>query len=108
LELAYRRSCSARARCTDGRGWNYGRLDQGGLRLELDAAGDIVGTWCDARPRSEGKTMVPTPWAGTYGDYAVVGGVRVPTRGEVRWELPDGPFVYWRGTITSLELDPPG
>lgn len=51
---------------------------------------------------------MPTPWAGTYGDYAIVGGVRVPTRGEVRWELPDGPFVYWRGTIASLELDPPG
>jgi hypothetical protein len=28
----------------------------------------------------------------------------VPTRGEVRWDLADGPFTYWRGTITSLEL----
>ena len=23
--------------------------------------------------------------------------------GEVRWDLPEGPFTYWRGTITSLE-----
>jgi hypothetical protein len=22
----------------------------------------------------------------------------------VRWELPEGPFTYWRGTVTSLEL----
>ena len=36
-----------------------------------------------------------------------VGGIRLPTRAEVRWELPDGPFPYWRGTIASLELDPP-
>ena len=78
------------------------------VQLEFDADGDIVGTWCEARPRTEAKQAVPRPWAGSFGDYAVVGGIRVPTRGEVRWELPDGPFVYWRGTITSLELDPPG
>jgi hypothetical protein len=77
-------------------------------RLEFDPAGDIVGAWCAARPRTEGREAVPRPWGGSFGDYAVVGGIRVPTRGEVRWELPDGPFVYWRGTITSLELDPPG
>jgi hypothetical protein len=76
-------------------------------RFEFDAAGDIIGAACDARPFLEGKTSVPRPWAGSFGDYAVVGGIRVPTRAEVRWELPDGPFPYWRGTITSLELDPP-
>jgi hypothetical protein len=36
----------------------------------------------------------------------VIGGVRIPTRAEVRWELPDGAFTYWRGTVTSLEIDP--
>jgi hypothetical protein len=50
-----------------------------------------------------GKTSVPRPWAGSLGDHAVVGGTRIPSRGEVRWELPDGPFTYWRGTITSIE-----
>jgi hypothetical protein len=77
------------------------------MRLELDTAGDIVGASCDARPRIEGEKTVPTPWAGRFAEYAEVGGLRVPTQGEVRWELPDGPFTYWRGTITSLELDPP-
>jgi hypothetical protein len=28
----------------------------------------------------------------------------VPEQGEVRWELREGPFTYWRGTITSLVL----
>jgi hypothetical protein len=74
------------------------------VRLEFDAAGDIVGAAADARPRTEGKRIVRRPWAGIFGDYAVVGGIRIPTHGEVRWELPDGPFTYWRGTITSLEL----
>ena len=56
------------------------------------------------RPRTEGKKIVRRPWAGTFGEYAVVGGVRIPTHGEVRWELPDGAFTHWRGTVTSLEL----
>ena len=32
-----------------------------------------------------------------------LGGVRLPRDGEVRWELPEGPFTYWRGRVTSLE-----
>jgi hypothetical protein len=76
------------------------------VKVEFDAAGDIVGTRCDARPYREGRTSASRPWAGTFGDYAVIGGVRIPTRAEVRWELPDGAFTYWRGTVTSLEIDP--
>jgi len=74
------------------------------IRLEFDAAGDIVGAFTNARPRLEEKSSVPTPWRGVFSEYAIVGGIRVPTRGEVSWELPEGPFTYWRGNITSLEL----
>lgn len=76
------------------------------VRLVFDEAGDIVGASCDARPYLDGKRSVPRPWAGNFRDYAMLGGVRVPTHGEVRWELPEGPFTYWRGTVTSLDLDP--
>lgn len=75
------------------------------FRFEFDAAGDIVGGSA-MPPRTEGRRIVRRPWAGIFGQYAVVGGIRIPTSGEVRWELPDGPFTYWHGTITSLELDP--
>lgn len=78
------------------------------VRLEFDEGGDIVGARAQARPALEGKTVVARPWAGSFGDYELVGGVRVPTRGEVRWQLPAGPFTYWRGTLTALELDPAG
>ena len=76
------------------------------VRLEFDAAGDIVASSTDSRPRAEGKKTVLRPWGGSFSDYAVVGGVRIPTRGEAHWVLPDGPFSYWRGTIKSLELEP--
>src|SRR6266545_3046346 len=73
------------------------------VRLEFDETGHIVGASAE-RPRTEGRSIVRRPWSGTFSEYAVVGGLRIPTLGEVRWELPDGPFTYWRGTITSLEL----
>ena len=74
--------------------------------LDFDAAGDIVRASAAGRPHPEGKLVVPRPWAGEFGSYEVVAGVHVPTRAEVRWELPDGPFTYWRGRVTSLELSP--
>lgn len=73
------------------------------VRLEFDETSHIFGASAE-RPRTEGRSIVRRPWTGTFGEYAVVGGVSIPTRGDVRWELPDGPFTYWRGTITSLEL----
>ena len=35
---------------------------------------------------------------------AVLGGVRIPTRAEVHWTLPDGPFTHFQATITAVEL----
>ncbi len=73
------------------------------LRLHFDADGDIVKTWTDARPHKEGDRFVPRPWRGAYSGYQVIGGVRIPTRAEVSWELPEGLFTWFRGTITSFE-----
>jgi hypothetical protein len=73
------------------------------LTIELNEDGDIVGVAADARPRLEDKGN-PTPWSGSFSDYAELSGIRLPTKAEVRWDLPDGPFTYWSGEITALEL----
>jgi hypothetical protein len=71
------------------------------LRLIFNEAAEITQTVA-ARPRLEAGGEV-TQWIGEYHDYASFGGIRMPGRGEVRWELPEGPFTYWRGTITAAE-----
>ncbi len=48
--------------------------------------------------------MSPTPFAGEFSDYEVLDGVGIPTKAEVRWELEDGPFTYFRGRITSFAI----
>jgi hypothetical protein len=79
------------------------RNEQIAVRLVFNEAGDICQTIAE-RPRLEADNAITT-WIGEYDDYQLFNGARLPTRGEVRWELPGGPFVYWRGTITSLDLD---
>lgn len=70
--------------------------------LHFDATGDIVGASAQDRPRAVGNRSLPTPFAGEFGDYKAFNGVRVPTTAEVRWELDDGPFIYFRGRVTSF------
>ena len=74
------------------------------VKLEFDDAGDIVRAYADARPYPQGREFVPRGWSGDFGGYAELGGVRLPTTAEVRWELPEGPFTYWRGEVTSFEM----
>lgn len=72
------------------------------VRHLFDASGDIVGIEADDRPYLvDGKT-VPVRWVGRFRDYASFGPYRLPSYGEVAWELPDREFVYFRGTITSF------
>jgi hypothetical protein len=73
------------------------------LTIELGDDGDITGVSAAARPRLEDKGT-PTPWSGSFSDYADLSGIRLPTKAEVRWDLPEGPFTYWSGEITGLEL----
>lgn len=49
-----------------------------------------------------------TPWFATCVAWRRFEGVEVPTRGEVGWTLPEGPFVYYRWEILDVGFDPPG
>jgi hypothetical protein len=74
------------------------------LRMDFGEEGDVQSVWAATRPRKVGKTSVDTPWGGEFGDYAELGGIRIPTRGAVFWDLPDGRFTYWTGQVLGAEL----
>jgi hypothetical protein len=75
------------------------------LTFRFDGDGLIERVRADARGRTVGKRVVPTPWEGRWSNYRVQDGMRVPMTGEVAWLLPEGARPYWRGTITSLRYD---
>jgi len=72
------------------------------LRFRFDEHGDIERVE-GMRARAVHGGLVRSPWIGEFSGYEPVGGVRIPSHGEVRWELDSGPFTYWRATVTSLE-----
>lgn len=71
------------------------------LRFSFDEHGDIVAMVADDRPMDRGGVAVPAVWRGRYGQYRQFGAYRIPSWGEVGWELPDGLFTYWQGELTS-------
>jgi hypothetical protein len=73
------------------------------VRLRFDAAGDLVEASAPDRPRAEGGRAIPTAWRGAFSEHAELDGLRVPRRAEAAWELPDGPFTYFRAYVTALE-----
>ena len=74
------------------------------VELELNDEGDIVQSSSQVRRRKVGDEWLPTPWGGRFGDYKMLDGIRLPTDGEAYWDLPQGRYVYWRGTLLSAQL----
>jgi hypothetical protein len=54
------------------------------------------------RPRLVGRTSILTSWRTRGSQFGVFEGLRVPTRLEAQWDLPEGPFVYYRSEVTSF------
>jgi len=57
------------------------------------------------RPLGGGPEAKLTPWFGVSSAWRTFEGVEVPVRGEVGWQLPAGPFIYYRWEITDLEFN---
>lgn len=75
------------------------------LLFRFNAEGLIDTVRAEARGRTVGKAIVPTPWQGRFWDYEIRDGLRVPTQGEVAWLLPEGPRPYWRGKVTHVRYE---
>ena len=73
------------------------------VTITFDETGDIVALEATDRPMLVDGKAVPTVWKGRYSDYRTLGGYRIPTHGEVGWQLDDGLFIYWRGDIVAYE-----
>lgn len=76
------------------------------VRHIFDANGDIVCIEADDRPYLVDGKSQPTRWVGRFRDYAIYGPYRVPRYGEVAWDVPEGEFVYFRGTVISFVVGP--
>ena len=44
-------------------------------------------------------------WKGRFWAHELREGMRIPLEGEVAWQLPEGPWPYWRGRITAIAYE---
>ncbi|MCP9469472.1 MAG: hypothetical protein NNA31_05665 [Nitrospira sp.] len=75
------------------------------MLFSFNGAGGIDTVRVEARGRTIGKKVIPTPWQGRFWNYQERGGMQVPLEGEVAWLLPEGIKPYWRGRITEIEYE---
>ncbi len=79
------------------------RVDLGGVAvavvLSTDEEGRISEAYAPDRPRAVGKSFVPTPWRGRFGDYRTHEGRRIPFSGEVAWLIDGEEVVCWQGEL---------
>lgn len=81
----------------------HDRKDSTGATVDLDVSEEGQPLRCRAvRPRIVGKQAIMTPWSGSCTEFREWEGLRVATRLEVLWHLPEGPFTYFRSEITSF------
>ena len=73
------------------------------VSLRFDAGGDILAAFAH-RPRINWTSCRGEPLGRSVRRVRRAWGIRVPTRAEVRWELADGPFTYWTGHVTAVDL----
>ncbi len=85
----------------------YATLEEGDISLTMlftfDERGLIEIVRAEARGRTVGDRIVPTPWRGCLWDYAERGGMLVPLQGEVAWLPSEGEKPYWRGRIVEID-----
>jgi hypothetical protein len=67
--------------------------------------GTIHTVRAEARGRTVGDQIIPTPWQGRFWNYQLRGGMQVPLDGEVAWLLSEGARPYWRGRITEIAYE---
>ena len=58
------------------------------------------------RDRDVHGTSVLTRWTAINSRYERVGGMLIPTHGEVSWDLPEGTFTYWRAHLVDAHYIP--
>lgn len=75
------------------------------LEFRFDAEGLISTVHAAVRYRTVNGTPVATPWQGKFWAYEVRDSMRIPLEGEVAWQLPEGPWPYWRGRINKIAYE---
>ena len=66
---------------------------------------EIIGVYTKDRYGKFGDKYIKYPWEGHFSDYREFDGIKIPTKGEVGWYLPDGWWLFWKGNIVDAKFE---
>jgi hypothetical protein len=75
------------------------------LEFRFDEYFDLREVYTPGRFRQVGDETVSTPWSGLHADHKAWAGMRIPTSGEARWQMPGHVLPYWRGRVVDVEYE---
>ncbi len=75
------------------------------LEFTVNDKGEVTRIYSSGRYREAGGKFELTPWIVQLHAYEERGGMRIPTEGEVAWQLPGGLQPYWKGRIVDAQYD---
>jgi hypothetical protein len=70
------------------------------LQFRFGTDGLIAQVWAASRPRSATESA---PWLCRFSGCEQRAGMHIPVRGDVAWQLPNGPLPYFRGRMTRID-----
>jgi hypothetical protein len=76
------------------------------LTFRFGIDGLIASMEAASRTRIVGRESRDLPWVGRAWNYQQRGGMRIPIEAEIAWQLPEGPYPYWRGRIVTFTCEP--
>ena len=74
------------------------------LEFTFNNVSEITGIYTKDRYGKFGDKYVKYPWEGRFSDYKEFDGIKIPTKGEVGWHLPDGWWLFWKGQIVDAKF----
>jgi len=75
------------------------------MLFRFNDANLIESVRAEARGRTAGDAIIPTPWEGHWQRYELHHNLCIPMEGEAAWLLTEGIRPYWRGRVTSLSYE---
>ena len=76
------------------------------LEFSFGQDGLIASVFAPDRTYDDGTNPpVPRPWMARILRYEERHGMKIPAEAFVAWQLPDGPFQYWRGRPEQVEYE---
>jgi hypothetical protein len=75
------------------------------LQFEFNDRGEIIRSSGERHLRLDG-TYRKMNWIGSYSDYQLRDGMRIPMRASVSWSVTEGEWNYWRGRVTQVQYRP--